>query len=313
MMLLDDEEIRGLLDIGELLEALSKGFVALSAGLVQAPKRSELSIADAGHLLIKPSWLPDNFMTVKMVSTYLGNRDKGVPTIQALVALFDPASGTPVALMNGGYVTALRTAACAALSARVLARKNASTLAIIGAGVQGRAHLDALPHVGNFSRVRIASLNFEDAQRLAATVPQARAFESYREAVNCADVVCLCTSSSSPVVQFDWLAPGAHVSSVGYSVPGGELSPEIIKHGKLVVESRLSFEAPPIGCGELSGLDPDLGTELGDLISGKAQGRKSEGELTVFKSMGHAMEDMVAANIIYKKALEKGIGRYAKL
>jgi ornithine cyclodeaminase/alanine dehydrogenase-like protein (mu-crystallin family) len=116
-----------------------------------------------------------------------------------------------------------------------------------------------------------------------------------------------------PVISIDWLSPGAHVTSVGYAPPGGELPLEIIRQARLAVESRLSFEPPPAGCGELTGLDPTMGTELGHLLSGRAAGRASDSELTAFKSMGHAMEDMVAAAIVYRKARQQGVGRRASL
>jgi ornithine cyclodeaminase/thiomorpholine-carboxylate dehydrogenase len=313
LLLLNREEVQSLLDLDELLDGLADGFIALSDGLVHAPPRSELNGEGAGHLLLKPAWLRGHPMAVKLVSTFAGNPDRGLPTIQAVITLFDPSTGTPLAIMDGAYITAMRTAACAALSARCLARTNARVLAIIGAGVQGQAHLKVLPRVREFSEIRIASLRVEDAQALAAADARARACASYEEAVHGADVVCLCTTSGTPVISSDWLAAGAHVTSVGYAPPGGELPLEIIRQARLAVESRLSFEPPPAGCGELTGLDPTMGTELGHLLSGRAAGRASDSELTAFKSMGHAMEDMVAAAIVYRKARQQGVGRRASL
>ncbi|MDH4046295.1 MAG: ornithine cyclodeaminase family protein [Gemmatimonadota bacterium] len=313
LLLLSRGEVESLLDVGELLEGLEGGFIALSEGKVQAPPRSEVSVPGAGNLLLKPAWLPGHPMTVKLVSTFVGNSDRGLPTIQALITLVDPATGTPQAVMDGSYITAMRTAASAALSARCLARRDARVLAIIGAGVQGQAHLKLLPRVREFDEIRIASLRFTDSQTLAAADVRAHACESYQEAVHGADVVCLCTTSVTPVISIDWLSPGAHVTSVGYAPPGGELPIEVVMQGRLVVESRLAFEPPPTGCGELTGLDPAMGTELGALLSGKAAARASDTELTVFKSMGHAMEDMVAADIVYRNALQRGIGRRASL
>jgi ornithine cyclodeaminase/thiomorpholine-carboxylate dehydrogenase len=313
LLLLSQDEVRSLLDLDELLEGLAAGFMALSEGTVHAPSRSEIRAAGAGHLLIKPAWLPGGPMGVKLVSTFAGNRDRGLPTIQGIITLVDPSTGTPLAIMDGSYITAMRTAACAALSAKHLARANARVLAIIGAGVQGQAHLTMLPRVRAFSEIRIASLDLKDAQTLAATNSRARACASYQDAVAGADVICLCTTSSTPVISIDWLSPGAHVTSVGYAPPGGELPLDIVTQGRLVVESRLSFEPPPAGCGELAGLDPAMGTELGELLSGRAAGRASERELTVFKSMGHAMEDMVAAGLVYRNAQQRGVGRRAGL
>lgn len=311
LLLLNQEQVQSLLDLDELLEGLTQGFIALSEGRVIAPNRNEIDFPGVGHLLAKPAWMPGNDMTVKLVSTFYGNRYLGMPVIQALINLFDPATGTPLAVINGTYLTAIRTAACSALSVKILARKNSRILTIIGAGVQGQTHLKMLQQVRNFKEMRIASLYREDAQKFASDHPGVQFFESYEDAVRGADVVCLCTTSNTPVISIDWLSPGVHVTSIGYSLPGGELPIEIIKKGRLAVETRLSFEPPPTGCGELTGLDPAIGTELGELLSGKAPGRKSKTQLTVFKSMGHAMEDMVAANIIYRKALHKGVGHFA--
>jgi len=308
LLILSQNEVQELLDLDELLHALAEGFMALSEGKVLAPSRNQLSIPDAGFLLGMPAWQPGSNITVKLVSVFHGNQQLGLPGHQALMCVFDPATGTPLAVMDGTYITAARTAASAALSARLLAREDARVLTIIGAGVQGQSHLKMFPRVRNFDEIRVASLYLTDAQRLAATNSKARAFESYQEAVRGADVVCLCTTSGSPVIGLDWLSPGTHVTSVGYSPPGGELPREVINHGRLVVETRRAFEPPPTGCGELEGLDPAIGTELGEILSGKHPGRQSDLEITVYKSMGHAMEDLVAANLVYRRARQQGVG-----
>ena len=153
----------------------------------------------------------------------------------------------------------------------------------------------------------------EDAQRVAALDERAFAVADVEEAVRGADVVCLCTTTSQPVVQQEWLTKGAHVSSVGYMPPGGELSREIIEKGRLFVETRLAFEPTPIGCAELADLNPEIGTELGEVLLNVRPGRQSDDELTVYKSMGHAMEDMVAANLIYERAKKEGAGKVVNL
>jgi len=131
--------------------------------------------------------------------------------------------------------------------------------------------------------------------------------------VHGADVVCLCTTSGTPVIESAWLSPGAHVTSVGYAPPGSELPPDVVQRARLAVESRLAFEPAPSGCAELAGLDPAMGTELGALLSGRAPGRASETEWTVYKSMGHAMEDLMTAELVYRKARERGLGKVVRL
>ena len=313
LLLLNRDEVEALLDPDALLTALADGFIALSAGQVQAPTRSELGAAGTGHLLVKPAWIDGHPMAVKLVSTFPGNRDRGIPTIQAVIALVDAATGTPLAIMDGSHITAMRTAGGAALSARCLARADARVLAIVGAGVQGLAHLQLLPRVRGITEIRVTSRRHADAEALAATDWRAQAVTSVREAVHGADIVCLCTTSDTPVIEAEWLAPGAHVTSVGYAPPGGELPPEVVRQATLAVESRLSFDPPPAGCAELAGLDPALGTELGELLAGRAPGRTSPTELTAYKSMGHAMEDLVVAALVYRLAREQGVGRAVRL
>ena len=306
-LILREDEVRQLLDLNDLLDALADGFKALTSGLVSAPPRNQV-MAPAGFLLSMPGYLPGHNVAVKLVSVFHGNHRFGIPGHQALICLFDPETGSACAVMDGTYITAIRTACCAALSARLLARQDASTLAIIGAGVQGESHLKVLPLVRDFKEIRIASLHFSHAQRVAALDRRATAVESFEQAVRGADIVCLCTASSQAVVREEWLAKGIHITSVGYMPPGGELSGEIVKKGRLFVETRLAFEPAPVGCDELRGIDAEASTELGEVLLKVRPGRQSDDELTVYKSMGHAIEDIVAADLVYKRARKEGIG-----
>jgi ornithine cyclodeaminase/thiomorpholine-carboxylate dehydrogenase len=313
VLMLSGEDVRALLEWDALLKALAQGFRALSQQEIVAPNRGELAVPGQGHLLIKPAWMSGAPMAVKLVSTFLGNPPAGLPAVQALVTLFDQATGSPLAVMDGAYLTAARTSATAALATKLLARSDARKLAIVGAGVQGRAHLDALPRVRDFGEIRVASLLVEEGQELAAADGRCRWCASSREAVEGADVVCLCTSSPEPVIAPGWVAPGAHVTSVGYHPPGGELPVELARSGTLAVETRRAFEPPPVGCGELAGLDPSRAFELGELVARGTPVRKSDAEITVFKSMGHAMEDLVTATWVYRKALERNAGTMVRL
>jgi ornithine cyclodeaminase/alanine dehydrogenase-like protein (mu-crystallin family) len=313
ILILNETEVQRLLDPDALLDALAEGFKAQSSGLVDAPKRIGASVPNTGFLLAMPAYQQGREVTVKLVSVFHGNKRLGIPSHQALICLFDPETGTPLSFMDGTYITALRTAGAAALSTRLLARTDTRVLAIVGAGVQGRSHLKMLPRVRPFSEIRIASRHFADAEQLAAADSRARAVETAEEAVRGADVVCLCTSAGEPVVSLDWLAPGMHVTSVGYAPPGGELDRRVIEQGRLFVETRLAFEPPPAGCGELSGLDPSVGTELGEVLLGRSLGRQYNDEITVYKAMGHASEDMAAASLVYHRAKQGGAGRNVML
>ncbi|HLG61749.1 MAG TPA: ornithine cyclodeaminase family protein [Ktedonosporobacter sp.] len=313
ILMLDKTEVQQLLDPDALLDALAESFKALSSGQVDAPNRINVSVPDKGFLLSMPAYQPGREIAIKLVSVFHDNLRLGMPTHQALICLFDPQTGAPLAFMDGTHITALRTAGAAALSTRLLAPTDTRVLAIIGAGVQGHAHLTMLPRVRPFSEIRIASRNLAHAEQLAASDDRARAVVSAEEAVRGADVVCLCTDASDPVISADWLAPGMHITSVGYSPPGGELDRRAIKRGRLFVETRLAFEPPPAGCGELTGLDPSIGTELGAVLLDKKPGRQSNDQITIYKAMGHACEDMAAASLVYQRAKQDGAGRMVAL
>ncbi|WP_345322841.1 ornithine cyclodeaminase family protein [Candidatus Villigracilis proximus] len=211
--------------------------------------------------------------------------------------------------MDGEYITALRTAAGAILSIKMLARKNIRSIAIIGAGVLGEAHLKMIGTLSGIEKIWIASRDISKAQALSAHASHALTTDSVQQAVSSADVVCLCTSSLEPVIKAEWLKEGTHITSVGYRPPGGELPRDLIEQSHIFVESKVAFNPPPVGSAELQGLDSEFGTELGEVLLNQKSGRRNEQETTIYKSMGHAMEDLVAANLVYQKALEQGLGK----
>ena len=310
MLFLSRKEVEELLNPQELLSALEEGFKALSAGQLNVPPRNQ-AIAPKGLLVGMPAYMPGQLMSVKLVTVF--HENKTVPAHQATITLFDSETGTPMAFMDGEYITAMRTAAAAILSIKHLARKDSKRLAIIGAGVLGDAHLKMIETLGGLDEIFIASKDFSKAQALAVRASNVHAVDSVHQAVSHADVVCLCTSSLEPVIQADWLKKGVHVTSVGYRPPGGELPRDLVEARHIFVESKVAFNAPPVGCSELQGLDPELGTELGEMLLKQKPGRRSENEATIYKSMGHAMEDLVAANLVYRKALADQVGRHIEL
>ncbi len=312
MLFLNQADVRSLLDPDELVDALATAFVALSDGSALAPPRIAARSAD-GLVAAMPVHLPGAGLEVKLVSLFPGNHSRGLASHQALIVLFDDATGTPRAVMDGTHITAARTAGSAALATRVIAVEDAHVIAILGAGVEGEYHLDALPRVRNFSEIRIANRTRDRAVSLAQRNPMARAVSSFEEAVHGADVVCCCTHSAAPVLQYSWLSPGAHVNSVGANFDGPELDQDTILQGRLVVESRVAFQRPPAGCIELFGLAADMAAELGEVVSGRLPGRESAQQITVYKSMGHAVEDAAAARLVYERALQQGSGQELSL
>jgi alanine dehydrogenase len=312
ILILSEEDVQRLLDPQALLHALAAGFTELSRGQIVAPARQEIT-AQHGSFLIMPAWQPQSHAAIKMVSLFHANQQSGLPTHQTLISLFDAQTGTPLAVMNGDPITALRTAGATALSVQLLARQDARVLAILGAGVQGQAHAQLLSYIGNFQEIRVASRQFAHARQLAASIARARPVASFEEAVRGADVVCLCSSSATPIISADWLSPGTHLTSVGFMPPGAELGHDVIERGKIFVETRQACEAAPVGCSELAGLALDLVTELGEILLSLRPGRQSAQEITVYKAMGHAIEDLVTANLIYQQAQQQGIGQRVKM
>ena len=314
MLMLSQADMTALLDLDRLLDALEEGFRALSAGRVEVPARTAVNAEKDGWLATMPGYGSGLGLGVKLVSVFPHNHELGVPSHQALIALFDPATGSPVAVMDGTRITAIRTAGAAAVSTRHLAREDAKVLAIVGAGVQGHAHLEIMPRVRDFEEIRVASRTPDSARRLAALDPRAHAVESFEDAVRGADVIALCTHSGAPVIRREWVSPGTHVSSVGFAPPAGELDRALAESGGLYVESRAAaFLPPPAGCAELTGMDPDRATEMGEMLLGTRPGRRSRDQVTVYKSMGHAVEDLAAASLVYRAAVAKGAGSTVEL
>jgi alanine dehydrogenase len=309
LLFLNEATLRDLIDPSELLQELTKGFMALCRGEISVPDRTKLSVSEKDFLLCMPACQQDVQIAVKMVSVFPGN--VFLPTHHALICLFNPSSGAPLCVMDGTCITALRTALSAILSVRVLASKSSRVALVIGSGVQAREHVRLLSLARDFDELLVWSRNHENACRLAEVVPSARAVLDLETSVNMADVVSLCTSSQTPIIQSEWVKPGAHVTSVGFAPPGGEL-PRGLAHQVLFIETRRAFEPPPVGSSELTGINLQNATELGEVLLGLRAGRSSASEITVYKAMGVAMEDLVAANLAYRCALLHGCGEYVR-
>ncbi len=303
------QEVEDLLDVDAMLDALRSAFIKVSEGLASVPPRNAARVGERGLLGAMPGYVPGAALEVKLVSVFPGNHGSGVPSHQGLIALFDEEVGTPLAVMDATHITAIRTGGSAAVAAAALARDDARVLAIVGAGVQGWSHLETFPRVRDFAEIRIASRDAAHAAALAARHPGAVTAPTIEEAVRGADVVACCTDARSPVIRHDWLAPGAHVSSVGGTF-GPEVDAATVAAARVFVEWRQCVtNPPPAGAIELQGLDPDTVTEIGEVLAGRRPGRRSAGELTLYKSTGHAAEDAATARLVYDRALAAGVGR----
>lgn len=320
--MLTGAEIRTLLDLDDLRAGLAAAMQDVSGGRVSMPARIAALVPDRGLLAAMPAHVPGKGgLAAKLVSLFPGNAGTRVPTHQAVIVVFDPETGRPLALLDGTSITTLRTAAGSALSADLLAVPTAGITAILGTGVQARAHAHAMVRVRPIRQIRVAGRNRDRAAALAAELEaelkiDVEARDSYAAACADADIVCAATHSPTPVVHRDALRPGVHVTSVGYNTAGRELDLATVVDSVLVVESRDAVLAPPpAGAQDLlvpieEGLiGPEhIHAEIGELLSGARPGRTSAEQITLYKSVGIAAQDVVAANLVLTAARSAGAG-----
>jgi thiomorpholine-carboxylate dehydrogenase len=294
-MNLDESAVGRLLRMEEVIPAMERALSDFSSGTVVQPVRTMLPVAEhKGFLGLMPAYTGSALGT-KLVAFYPHNTE--VPTHHATILLFKPETGEPLATMDGRLITEVRTAAVSAVATEHLARSDASVLAIIGSGVQARSHLEALKLVREFRDVRVWS-----PRRAAAFAEEhgVRAASSAEEAVRGADVVVTVTTSPTPVLLGEWLSPGTHINAVGAPRPDWrELDNELLRRAKVYVDSReaaMKESGDVIAAGEVF-------AEIGEVAAGTKLGRQCEEEVTLFKSLGLAVEDVATAELVYRKAL----------
>ena len=308
MLFLSQAEVEARLDLDALIAALAPAMVDLSSGAASSPARIVAPVPGAsGFLGAMPGYVPSiGVLMAKLVTLFPHNTE--LPTHQALIVAFDPENGEPTAVLDGTAITAIRTGAGSALSARLLSDPDASVLAILGTGVQARSHARAVCRVRPITEIRIAGRDPAKARAaadeladLAATV---RPVVSYADALAGAHIACATTHSDEPVVRREWLGPGTHVTSVGFSASGREVDDATVAEALVVVESRAAALAPQPG-GATDLLDPlaaglitsDL-PELGEIISGARPGRTDPDQITLYKSVGVAVQDAAAVGLV---------------
>jgi alanine dehydrogenase len=326
MLLLSEQDIRALLTMDDLIQTMESALVEFSAGRVRQPLRTVVEVG-AGHAFfgVMPAYLPVSSgpasaaLGTKLVTVFGSNAELGLPTHLATIVLLDAMTGELLAIMDGRYITEARTAAVSAVSAKLLARSNAGVLAIIGSGVQARSHLTALSRVRALRDVRVWSPREDRRQAFAremqpeATAP-IRPVASAQQAVADADLVVLATAAREPVVRGEWIADGTHIAAVGACRPDQrEMDTALVRRAKVFVDSRTGALAE---AGDLvlpmreGAIDEDhIAGELGELAGGVVEGRRSPADVTVFKSLGMAVEDVTAAHLAYTRATERGLGR----
>jgi ornithine cyclodeaminase/alanine dehydrogenase-like protein (mu-crystallin family) len=295
MLILDEAAVRKFLHMQALIPAMERALRALSAGEVVQPTRVMMPVAEHGGFLGSMPAYAGGQLGAKLVTFFPDNQ--GVPTHHALVLLFRPETGEPLVTMDGRLITEMRTGAVSAVATRLLARPDAAVLAILGSGVQARSHLEALRLVRQFRDIRVWSPRHagEFARRFGVRLAQ-----SAEDAVRGADVVVVATTSRTAVLQGSWLSPGVHINAVGAPRPGWrELDDDVLRQAKLYVESR---EAACRESGDVIAAG-HIFAEIGEVLGGSKPGRQSGEEITLFKSVGVAVEDIASAALVYRGAL----------
>jgi alanine dehydrogenase len=321
VLVLSRADVEAVLDLDRLVDAVAAAMVDLTQGRANMPTRGAAFVAERqGFLASMPAYLPSaEALTTKLVSLFPQNTDR--PTHHAIICCFDPDTGAPVALMDGAYITATRTAAGSALATTLLARPGSSVVSVIGTGVQARAHARALIRLHGIEVIQVTG---RDPNKTAALKDElsgagihAQVVDSIEDAVRSADVVCASTHAGDPVVLRQWLRPGTHVNSVGYNMTGaGEVDTDPVRDSVVVVESRDAVLAPPPSGAieihraiEVGAIKADhIHAELGELVAGDRPGRADEAELTLYKSVGVAVQDAAAAALVLEEARSRGVG-----
>jgi thiomorpholine-carboxylate dehydrogenase len=295
----DESEVRSRLRMLELIDAMERALVEFSAGRIEQPVRTVFAFGPERSLFgLMPSYVPSlPALGAKLVTVCSGNTARGLGTHQAMIVMLDPETGAARAILDGRYITEVRTAAVSAVSARRLARHDARVLGILGSGVQAHSHIEALGLVREFREVRVWSPTAARLRKFAAETG-ARAMESAEAVVRGADVVVAATASATPVIRSEWVDGGTHVIAVGACLPTQrELDPALVARARLFVDSRAAAlqEAGDVVMGIAEGCwtAAHIEAELGELPA-----RKSDREITVFKSLGLAVEDLFAAHLV---------------
>ena len=315
VLVLSEHDVRELLDMESCVAAMENVLARLARGELTNPLRTLMAPPGPAAMGLMPAHAGGEapVFALKEIVVAPGNSARGLDSHQGAVLLHDGDTGQLIAILNASPITEIRTAAVSAVATKLLARPGSRTVAVLGSGVQGRSHVDAMQTVLDDPIIRIWSRNPAHAEALALETHSLVA-GSVEEALDGADVVCTATSASEPFVELAWLAPGAHVNAAG-AFPDGksrELSSETVAAARLFVDRREST-VNESGDYRLAaaehGLGPDhIVGELGELLNGSVEGRRSDDELTVFKSMGIAAEDLASAELCVARARERGVG-----
>lgn len=321
MLVLSETDVRAVLPMADLIPAMRSALIEYSSGRVQQPLRTVLEIGAARAFFgLMPAFIPTSgALGTKLVTVFGSNAAKGLPSHLATVVLLDEETGGVKALLDGRYITEARTAAVSAVSVQALARPESSVLALIGSGVQAKSHLEAIALIAPLREVRVWSPTpahrdcFVQASQALTRVSVAPA-DSAERAVAGADIVVLVSSAREPIVRSEWIGNGTHICAVGACRPDQrEMDTALVRRARLYVDSRVGALAEAgdvvLPLRENAIDERHIVGELGEVLSGRAPGRASADEVTCFKSLGMAVEDVAAAQLACQGAAARGLGR----
>ncbi|MBM4259968.1 MAG: ornithine cyclodeaminase family protein [Deltaproteobacteria bacterium] len=320
MLLLSEKEVASLIDVDELIAALEQAHVQYSTGKAVMPVRLVVPLAQIqGRITSMPGYLnEDKALGMKVVTYFQDNPKRGLPAILATIMLFSSETGKMIAAMDGTYITTIRTACASAMATKVLANAQAPELGILGAGVQARAHIEALARVRKLERIKIYSPSGTSAAKIKSEMERQvgvpiEVAASAEAAVREVDLLVTVTTAKEPIVKAEWLKPGVHINAVGSHRPDlRELDGATLAQSKVVVDSR---EAIMGECGDilLALKEKSVGEnvihgEIGEVLAGAKAARAKASEITIYKSVGIAIQDVATAQLVYRKALESKTG-----
>ncbi len=320
MRLLSETQVRSLIDIDELIAALERAHIQYSTGKAVMPVRLVVALPQIqGRITSMPGFLiEDNALGMKVVTYFQDNPKQNLPAILATIMLFSTETGKLIAAMDGGYITAIRTASASALATKALANPETPTLGILGAGVQARAHIQALARVRQLRAIKIYSPSGASAATIKNDVEREAGIaievcRSAEEVVRASDLLVTVTTAKEPILRLEWLKPGVHINAVGSHRPDlREIDGATLKRAKVVVDSRDAIMAE---CGDIllalkeqSITEANIHGEIGEILAGAKPGRSSADEITLYKSVGIAVQDVATAQLVYRKALERNAG-----
>ena len=320
MLVLSETQVQSLIDIDELIAGLEQAHIQYSTGRAVMPVRLVVPLPQIqGRITSMPGFLSDDkALAMKVVTYFQDNPKRTLPAILGTILLFSCETGKLIAVMDGSYITVIRTACASAMAAKALANRDTPVLGILGSGVQARTHIQALSRVRKIQRIKIYSPSETSAAAIKKELERETGISievasSAAEALRGADLVVTASTAKAPIVSPELLKPGAHISAVGSHRPDArELDGATMARAKVVVDSR---EAMMAECGDIllaieeKAIGKDhIHAEIGEVLAGTKAGRSSAEEITIYKSVGIAIQDVATANLVYRKALERGIG-----